>query len=123
GMAWEWARLCRGGAIGNTGAVLIAAALVAVIAAALVGTALALAAAAAGAAVVFWVAWRESEAEPRWFALGSLWIALPCVLLLWLAGSEAGGPLILLWIFAVVWATDIGAYISGRRICGPLLAQ
>src|SRR5205814_8874922 len=37
GMAWEWARLCRGGGIGNTGAVLIAAALAAVIIAALGG--------------------------------------------------------------------------------------
>ena len=122
GMAWEWAKLCRGGGIGNTGAVLIAAALVAVIIAVFAGIALALAATAAGAAIVFWVARREHEAEPWWLALGLLWIALPCVLLLWLARAEAGGPLTLLWIFAVVWATDIGAYIAGRRIGGPLLA-
>jgi len=65
---------------------------------------------------------REHEAEPRWFALGLLWIALPCVLLLWLARAEAVGRLTLLWIFAVVWATDIGAYMVGRRLGGPLLA-
>src|SRR5438477_12751639 len=40
GMAWEWARLCRGGGIGNTGAVLIAAALVAGIIAVFAGIAL-----------------------------------------------------------------------------------
>src|SRR5258706_11044468 len=31
GMAWEWARLCRGGPVGTTGAVLIAAVLVPII--------------------------------------------------------------------------------------------
>jgi phosphatidate cytidylyltransferase len=28
----------------------------------------------------------------------------------------------LLWMFAVVWATDIGAYAVGRRLGGPRLA-
>ena len=122
GMAWEWARLCRGGGVGNTGAVLIAAVLVAVIVAAVASTLIAIAVAAAGAVIVFLVARREREAEPGWFALGLLWIALPCVLLLWLARAETAGRLTLLWIFAVVWATDIGAYMIGRRLGGPLLA-
>jgi phosphatidate cytidylyltransferase len=122
GMAWEWVRLCRGGAVGNTGAVLIAAVLVAVIVAAVSGVLIAMAVAAAGAVIVFWVGRHEQEPEPQWFALGLLWIALPCVLLLWLARAEAAGRLTLLWIFAVVWATDIGAYMVGRRLGGPLLA-
>jgi phosphatidate cytidylyltransferase len=55
--------------------------------------------------------------------LGALWVALPCILLLWLAqGETAGRRLTLLWIFAVVWATDIGAYVVGRRFGGPRLA-
>jgi phosphatidate cytidylyltransferase len=122
GMAWEWARLCRGGRVGTTGAVLIAAVLVAIIAAVTAGIGPAIAVAAAAAAIVFWIAAREHEPEPRWFALGLLWIALPCVLLLWLAHAEGAGRLTLLWIFAIVWATDIGAYMVGRRIGGPLLA-
>jgi phosphatidate cytidylyltransferase len=122
GMAWEWARLCRGGRVGTTGAVLIAAVLVAIIAAVTAGIGPAIAVAAVAAAVVFWIAAREREPEPRWFALGLLWIALPCVLLLWLAHAEGAGRLTLLWIFAIVWATDIGAYMVGRRIGGPLLA-
>jgi phosphatidate cytidylyltransferase len=122
GMAWEWARLCRGGRVGTTGAVLIAAVLVAIIAAVTAGIGPAIAVAAVAAAVVFWIAAREHEPEPRWFALGLLWIALPCVLLLWLAHAEGAGRLTLLWIFAIVWATDIGAYMVGRRIGGPLLA-
>jgi len=122
GMAWEWARLCRGGRVGTTGAVLIAAVLVAIIVAVTAGIGPAIAVAAVAAAVVFWIAAREHEPEPRWFALGLLWIALPCVLLLWLAHPEGAGRLTLLWIFAIVWATDIGAYMVGRRIGGPLLA-
>jgi phosphatidate cytidylyltransferase len=122
GMAWEWARLCRGGRVGTTGAVLIAAVLVAIIVAVAAGIGPAIAVAAAAAAIVFWIATREQEPEPRWFALGLLWIALPCVLLLWLARAEGAGRLTLLWVFAIVWATDIGAYMVGRRIGGPLLA-
>jgi phosphatidate cytidylyltransferase len=122
GMAWEWVRLCRSGRIGNTGAVLIAAVLVAIVVAAVASALIAIAIAATGAVIVFWVARHEHEPEPQWFALGLLWIALPCVLLLWLAGAESAGRLTLLWIFAVVWATDTGAYIVGRRIGGPLLA-
>jgi phosphatidate cytidylyltransferase len=47
---------------------------------------------------------------------------LPCVLLLWLAAAEEAGRHTLLWIFAVVWATDIGAYAIGRQLGGPRLA-
>src|SRR5213076_213911 len=45
-----------------------------------------------------------------------------CVLLLWLASADREGRHTLLWIFAVVWATDIGAYTVGRRLGGPRLA-
>src|SRR5258708_24538422 len=47
GMAWEWARLCRGGPVGTTGAVLIAAVLVPIILAVTAGIGPAIAGAAA----------------------------------------------------------------------------
>jgi phosphatidate cytidylyltransferase len=122
GMAWEWARLCRGGRLGMTGIILILAAVAAAAAAAIAGLGPAIAVSAAGAAIVFAVARREREDEPQWFALGLLWIAIPCVLLLWLAQPKEIGPRTVLWMFAVVWATDIGAYIVGRRVGGPRLA-
>jgi len=121
GMAWEWARLC-GGQIGPTGIVLMIAAVAAAAAAALAGIATAVAVAIIGTAIVLLIARRDHQPEPRWFAVGLLWIALPCVLFLWLARPEGAGRLTLLWIFAVVWATDIGAYIVGRRVGGPRLA-
>jgi phosphatidate cytidylyltransferase len=121
-MAWEWVRLCRGGRLGISGIVLILAALAAAVAAALTGAALGMAVAVVGAAIVFAIARYNRDPEPRWLALGLLWISLPCVLFLWLAHGESGGRLTLLWIFAVVWATDIGAYLIGRQVGGPRLA-
>src|SRR5256886_615547 len=118
-MAWEWARLCRGGSVGVSGIVLILAAVAAAVAAALAGAGIGIAVAVIGAAIVFTIARHNRDSEPRWFALGLLWIAIPCVLLLWLAQPREIGPRTVLWIFAVVWATDIGAYLIGRQVGGP----
>ncbi|HYZ42266.1 MAG TPA: phosphatidate cytidylyltransferase, partial [Stellaceae bacterium] len=49
------------------------------------------------------------------------WVALPCVCLLWLAHDGPTGRAPLLWVLAVVWATDIGAYAVGRTVGGPRL--
>jgi phosphatidate cytidylyltransferase len=123
-MAWEWARLCHGGTLGGSGAILIAVVVAAIIAAAIGGYGYGLAAVVslAGTAMVFWVARREGASEPCWLAAGVLWMALPCVLLLWLARVGDAGRITVLWIFAIVWATDIGAYAIGRQIGGPRLA-
>jgi phosphatidate cytidylyltransferase len=121
-MAWEWGRLCRGGQFGRTGILLVAVVLVAVAAAALASPGLALAIALLGAALVLWAARRTRDAEPQWTAFGALWVALPCVCLLWLAGDGPTGRATLLWLLAVVWATDIGAYAVGRTFGGPRLA-
>ena len=121
-MAWEWARLCRGGQSGASGAMLVAAVVAATAAAALSAPAAGIVAAVTGAAAVWGTAVLFGDREPGWLAIGALWVALPCVLLLWLAGNESAGRAVLLWIFAVVWATDIGAYAVGRWIGGPRLA-
>ena len=49
-------------------------------------------------------------------------MALPCIILLWLVQSGSASRGTLFWVFAVVWATDIGAYAAGRQMGGPLLA-
>ena len=121
-MAWEWARLCHGGRLGASGLALIAAMLAAIVTEAVAGVAPAIGVGILGAAIVFLTARREAEGEAPWLALGALWLAIPCVLLLWLARPDGIGSRTVLWIFAVVWATDIGAYLVGRRVGGPLLA-
>ncbi|MGH7046962.1 MAG: phosphatidate cytidylyltransferase [Stellaceae bacterium] len=123
-MAWEWDRLCCGGgrsASWPVGLALVGTVLAAVALAALPAIGIALCAALAGAAIVSWTA-RRARAEPGWAALGALWVALPCIALLWLTRQGTGSRATLLWMLAVVWATDTGAYAVGRTIGGPRLA-
>ena len=121
-MAWEWGRLCRRGHFGQTGIVLVSVVVAAVAAATLASPQLALATAVIGSGFVFWAARQKRDVAPRWTAFGAIWVALPCVCLLWLARDGAGGRATLLWALAVVWATDIGAYVVGRSLGGPRLA-
>jgi phosphatidate cytidylyltransferase len=121
-MAWEWGRLCRRGDFGHSGIVLVAVVLAAVAAAALASTGLALGTALVGAGLVLLAARKTRDIEPQWTAVGALWVALPCVSLLWLARDGPAGRATLLWLLAIVWATDIGAYTVGRIVGGPLLA-
>ncbi len=124
-MAWEWGRLCRGAGPAGAApaeAVLVAVVVTTVAISALGASGFAIAAALAGAAMVFWAARRGSDRKPGWTALGALWVALPCVSLLWLARQEIGGRKTLLWLLIVVWATDIGGYAIGRSLGGPRLA-
>jgi phosphatidate cytidylyltransferase len=51
-----------------------------------------------------------------------LWIGLPSVALLWLAADPGTGRATVLWLFALVWATDSAAYFVGRGVGGPRIA-
>ena len=121
-MAWEWGRLCRRGRFGQSGVVLVTVVLAGVAAAALASPGLAIGIVLLGAGIVLWAAHRKREIEPQWTAAGALWVALPCICLLWLARDGPTGRATLLWLLAVVWATDIGAYAFGRTLGGPALA-
>lgn len=126
GLAWEWGRLCSRTRCSAVAArffrFMLAGVAVAVVAvAALAGAGFAIATATLGAAMVFRTAGKSTGIEQRWAALGVLWVALPCVALLWLA-EGSGARVTLLWVLAIVWATDIGAYAIGRSIGGPRLA-
>ena len=54
-------------------------------------------------------------------AAGVIYAGLPALAILYLREID-DGILIMLWTLALVWATDIGAYFSGRAIGGPKLA-
>ncbi len=116
-------RAGRGAELEASGIVAIGTVVAAVGIAATAGTAAAVGLALIGAAAVFGIARQRHDPAPHWLALGLLWIVLPCVLLLWMAPPEDGKSGLqaretLLWVFAIVWATDIGAYAvrsSGRR--------
>jgi len=122
GMAWEWARLCRGASLGGGGMAVISIATCAVMVMAFYGVLPGVGFTVGGAVIVWAISRAEGVREAPWLAAGVLWIGLPCVLLLWLAPMNGTGRVTVLWIFAVVWSTDIGAYAFGRRLGGPRLA-
>ena len=121
-MAWEWGRLCRRGRLGATGIVLVGVVLAAIATATLITPGLSIVFALVGAGIVFWLARGRPDLDPEWTAFGALWVALPCICLLWLASGGPNGRTTLLWVLAIVWATDIGAYAIGRTLGGPRLA-
>jgi phosphatidate cytidylyltransferase len=121
-MAWEWGRLCGGGRADGAQPGVVGAVLATLATAALIASWLAVIVGLLSAGAVFQALRKRSSPAPGWTACGALWIALPCVCLLWLAGEETTGRATLLWVLALVWATDIGAYAIGRTVGGPRLA-
>ncbi|NOT41620.1 MAG: phosphatidate cytidylyltransferase [Alphaproteobacteria bacterium] len=57
-----------------------------------------------------------------WVALGILYIAVPCLALVWLRQHSPHGLELVIWLFLVVWATDSAAYVAGSAVGGPKLA-
>jgi phosphatidate cytidylyltransferase len=119
-LAWEWSRFTAP-AVSPGGrwrpAIFIGWTLLAVVFASLFapGAGLLMAAAAAAAVLI----WAPRE---RWLAAGLVYVAVPCIALLWLRDQGEDGHAIVFWLLAVVWASDIGAYFSGRILGGPKLA-
>ena len=120
GMGWEWARL-SGIESGLIRAAVAAVGPAAALLAASSAPLWALAFAAALSLAVAALARAAAAPAPAWTAAGTLWLSVPCLALLWIAAGEAGRPLVL-WLFAVVWASDAGAYAFGRALGGPRLA-
>ena len=65
-----------------------------------------------------WDGLTENE-EASWRVLGLFYVAIPSACLLWLRSQNIA---FVFYILFVVWATDIGAYFSGRIIGGAKLA-
>ena len=83
----------------------------------------------AAVATIMYVEWSRMVGKWgfAWKAYGFLYCLLPALSLLWIReraeyqGIGRGFDL-LIWVFLVTWATDIGAYFAGRAIGGPKLA-
>ena len=49
-----------------------------------------------------------------WYISGFFYALIPALALLWVRDRSADGLALVLWIFIVTWATDVGAYFVGR---------
>jgi phosphatidate cytidylyltransferase len=58
----------------------------------------------------------------RWLAAGVPYIGIGCIALIGLRGDGVAGLGNVLFLVAIVWASDIGAYMAGRLLGGPKLA-
>lgn len=83
----------------------------------------------AAVATIMYVEWARIVARwgIGWKLIGFVYCLLPAISLLWIrerAEFQGIGKSfdLLIWVFLVVWATDIGAYFAGRAIGGPKLA-
>lgn len=77
-------------------------------------------AAAAGLLGLFMRSFNRQRAF--WVTAGLLYCGLPIIALIWLRGLPVVGTIITIAVLAVVWATDIGAYFTGRGVGGARLA-
>ena len=118
-MNWEWDRLCGGtgrgvhlwllgGAVVGALGLFQTGQLAGSLAVAVIGV--------LGAGLL------RRDGKAAWTLLGAVYIIAPCIALIWLRSDPSMGRATVLWLLAVVWATDTGAYICGRLIGGPKMA-
>jgi phosphatidate cytidylyltransferase len=116
-LAWEWCRMCDGRGRRHPFVITAAAIVVAVAALPWIGPTGAMAMLVAAAVAMHAVTQGRS-----WLSAGVLYLGLPGIAFLWLRSDPIHGRDTILWLLAVVWASDIGAYAIGRWIGGPKLA-
>jgi phosphatidate cytidylyltransferase len=117
-MCWEWGRVVRGEEFGlafvvHAGTIIVAGVLAAVGLPALGGVAVAI-----GGIILLVMPLGPRQAMS---AAGVAYVGFPTVAMLWLRADVSLGFVAILFIFAIVWGSDIGAFLAGRTIGGPKL--
>jgi phosphatidate cytidylyltransferase len=118
GMMWEWSRMCAPkyhNGISVVTAVALAVAMIMYGAGQAEFIVMPL-------AIAVIIAAARSRANWLLAGFGVLYISLAALSALWLRSQDGDGLLIIMWLFLVVWATDIGGYAFGKTIGGPKLA-
>jgi phosphatidate cytidylyltransferase len=117
GVFWEWSAMTAGGGAGRGVGVgaLAAAALAA-------GFGQLYIAGAALAAGVAGVAGADGARHRLWRAAGVAYAGIALLAPVVLRGDRSFGLVAILFLFAVVWSTDVLGYFVGRAIGGPRLA-
>lgn len=117
-MAWEWGRVVRAEETGPALWMHALAVLAGGVLAAAGRPALGVLAVAIGALVLLLAPLTTRRVMS---AAGVAYVGLPAIAMLWLRGDEPLGLKAILFIFLVVWGSDIGAFAAGRSIGGPKL--
>lgn len=65
---------------------------------------------------------RLSRARPILLVAGLAWTWLTFVAIIALRADPVAGRANMMFVLLVVWASDVGAYLAGRKIGGPRLA-
>ena len=118
-MGWEWFCISTGKRFGAAAAILMAVPIVVAWCAGTGNYGSAMIVIAAGGAL----AAGFGRGLAGWLFAGAGYVGLSCLALLWLASDPGNGRSLLIWMFLLVWATDIGAYAIGRAVGGPKLAS
>jgi phosphatidate cytidylyltransferase len=117
-VAWEWGRIVRGVGADLAFYVHAAASLLSISLAAAGYAALGVAVLVIAAIILVPLVFGRGA---RLSALGVFYSGLPALALIWMRSSESYGLAAVLFIFAVVWSSDIAAYAAGRMIGGAKL--
>jgi phosphatidate cytidylyltransferase len=128
GMAFEWSRLAVLRALARQRARPVIAAAVAAVTAGVALFALglpgwAMAALALGALAAPALAAGASPAVRAWLLMGVVYLGAACIGFLAIRGRPEAGLVLIGWLLALVWATDIGAYAAGKTLGGPKLVR
>lgn len=66
--------------------------------------------------------WAKAGLDVPWLLAGLVYTSLLIASVLLIRGATQLGFVAILFLFAVVWMTDIGAYFAGRKFGGPKFA-
>ena len=117
---FEWIAMTKAEP-GSTLQVVLAGGLVALAASAFAGASPLIAAAICAGALIAAAALGRSWRDRGWAAGGFAYAAVIAVVPPLVREHPRLGLVAILWMFAVVWLTDIAAYFAGRRFGGPKL--
>lgn len=117
GLAFEWVRMGGHRLLAWPGVAVVGAVLSASVATVLEYPAAGLAVLAAAVAGLLLAPNRAPMA-----ALGVAYVGMGVIALLWLRDDPVVGRANLFFVLVLIWASDIGAYLTGRALGGPRLA-
>jgi phosphatidate cytidylyltransferase len=75
-----------------------------------------------GVLILCWEWYTMCGPKPAWLLAGLVYIGAPSYALIYIRSDIELGYETVLWVFVLVWATDILAYAAGRTFGGPKLA-